>query len=378
MTIRPSSRSNGTGPARGDSRAGVTEVSGRRPGAGSSASEQTGEGAAPTRRRRAVRYDRQRPGHQQGADSATPAPQGAGSFYGRGGTRRRPVGQGSHLFSGPGEPVGDPRDGAAASGRPQPHLNTPHHNHKAPHLNRANHSPRLPSGERVSGREGRARGAVRAGARRASRASRGPRASRASRGPRASRASRVPRVPRVPRNPGHLGDPGCLGTPRRAGCPGYLGTRGLRAVEAVSRGPAKNAIIAQNDQKRPSKNRTTTTSAQMREAVSCRFGTQGSLFHPLNPYFSVSYFVIDIILIPVKKSNIYKRDRGIESIKGPYKKNLQKFYHSLRLSAILQIITCKQTLLTVISRFSALEMCRSGGRSVLAFRASDGNRFCNL
>ena len=148
MTIRPSSRSNGTGPARGDSRAGVTEVSGRRPGAGSSALEQTGEGAAPTRRRRAVRYDRQRPGHQQGADSATPAPQGAGSFYGRGGTRRRPAGQGSHPFSGPGEPVGDPWDGAAASGRPQPHLNTPHHNHKAPHPNRANHSPRLPGGER--------------------------------------------------------------------------------------------------------------------------------------------------------------------------------------------------------------------------------------
>lgn len=120
MTIRPSSRSNGTGPARGDSRAGVTEVSGRRPGAGSSASEQTGEGTAPTRRRRAVRYDRQRPGHQQGADSATPAPQGAGSFYGRGGTRRRPGGRRGRLFSGPGEPVGDPRDAAAASGRPHP------------------------------------------------------------------------------------------------------------------------------------------------------------------------------------------------------------------------------------------------------------------
>ena len=316
MTIRPSSRSNGTGPARGDSRAGVTEVSGRRPGAGSSASEQTGEGAAPTRRRRAVRYDRQRPGHQQGADSATPAPQGAGSFYGRGGTRRRPVGQGSHLFSGPGEPVGDPRDGAAASGRPQPHLNTPHHNHKAPHLNRTNHSPCLPSGEglRAAGRD-------------------------------------APGERSAPGRVGHLGCLGCLGTPRRETRPGYLGTRGLRAVEAVSRGPAKNAIIAQNDQKRPSKNRTTTTSAQMREAVSCRFGTQGSLFHPLNPYFPVSYFVIDIILIPVKKSNIYKRDRGIESIKGPYKKNLQKFYHSLRLSAILQIITCRQTLRTVTSRF---------------------------
>ena len=185
----------------------------------------------------------------------------------------------------------------------------------------------------------------------------------------------------TPRRAGRLG---YLGTPRRAGrlgkrgASGTFGRRDFRAVEAVSRGPAKNAIIAQNGQKRPSKNRTTTTSAQMREAVSCRFGTQGSLFHPLNPYFPVSYFVIDIILIPVKKNNIYKRDRGIESIKGPYKKNLQKFYHSLRLSAILQIITCRQTLLTVISRFSALEMCRSGGRSVLAFRASAGNRFCNL
>ena len=213
---------------------------------------------------------------------------------------------------------------------------------------------------KVSGREGRARGAVRTGA------------------PRVRRASRIPRIPRNPGHLGYLGCLGCLGTPRRAGCPGYLGTRGFRAVEAVSRGPAKNAIIAQNAQKRASKNRTTTTSAQMREAVSCRFGTQGSLFHPLNPYFSVSYFVIDNILIPVKKSNIYKRDRGIESIKGPYKKNLQKFYHSLRLSAILQIITCRQTLLTVISRFSALEMCRSGGGSVLAFRTSAGNRFCNL
>ena len=166
--------------------------------------------------------------------------------------------------------------------------------------------------------------------------------------------------------------------PRRAGRLGYLRTERFQRGRAVARGPARNAIIAQNDQKRPSKNRTTTTSAQMRRAVSCRFGTRGSLFNPLNPYFPVSYFVINIILIPVKKSNIYKRDRGIGSIKGPYKKNLQKFYHSLRLSAILQIVTCRQTLLTVISRFSALEMCRSGGRSVLAFRASAGNRFCNL
>ena len=119
-TIRPSSRSNGTGPARGYSRAGVTEVSGRRPGAGSSASEQTGEGTAPTRRRRAVRYDRQRPGYRQGADSATPAPQGAGSFYGRGGTRRRPGGTAWPPSPGPGEPAGGPACGAAAFGRPHP------------------------------------------------------------------------------------------------------------------------------------------------------------------------------------------------------------------------------------------------------------------
>ena len=246
MTIRPSSRSNGTGPARGDSRAGVTEVSGRRPGAGSSALEQTGEGAAPTRRRRAVRYDRQRPGHQQGADSATPAPQGAGSFYGRGGTRRRPAGQGSHPFFGSRgtgrRPVG--RGGRLRQTATPPQHTTPQPQGAAP---QPSQSFSASAGRRkVSGREGRARGAVRVGARRARRASRGP---------------------RVPRNPGHLGYLGCLGclgTPRRAGCPGYLGTRGFRAVEAVSRGPAKNAIIAQNDQKRPSKNRTTTTSAQMR------------------------------------------------------------------------------------------------------------------
>ena len=157
--------------------------------------------------------------------------------------------------SGAEEPAGDPGDGVAAfSGsrgtrrRPgvrhgrlrqtSPHLNTPHHNHKAPHLNRANHSPCLPSGERSpGGREGRARGAVRTGA---------------------------CRVRRASRDPGHLGDLGYLGTPRRAGRPGYLRTRDFGAVEAVSRRPAKNAIIAQNDQKRPSKNRTTTTSAQMR------------------------------------------------------------------------------------------------------------------
>ena len=132
-------------------------------------------------------------------------------------------------FRVPGEPVGDPRNGAAASGRPQPHLNTPHHSHKAPHPNRANHSPCLPGGEgSPGGREGRGRGAVRVG------------------------------------HTGYVGHLGCLGTPRRKRRPGYLGTRGFSAVEAVSRGPAKNAIIAQNDQKRPSKNRTATTSAQMR------------------------------------------------------------------------------------------------------------------
>ena len=212
MTIRPSSRSNGTGPARGDSRAGVTEVSGRRPGAGSSASEQTGEGAAPTRRRRAVRYDRQRPGHQQGADSATPAPQGAGSFYWRGGTRRRPGGRRGHLFGS----RGTGRGPAGRGGRLRQTAAPPQHT-----------TPRTGA-------------------------------------PRVRRASRIPRVPRNPGHLGYLGCLGCLGTPRRAGRPGYLGTRGFRAVEAVSRGPARNAIIAQNDQKRPSKNRTTTTSAQMR------------------------------------------------------------------------------------------------------------------
>ena len=225
MTIRPSSRSNGTGPARGDSRAGVTEVSGRRPGAGSSALEQTGEGAAPTRRRRAVRYDRQRPGHQQGADSATPRRKARGLFTGA----EEPVGDPwdrvATFFRAQQEPVGGPSDGAAASGRPQPHLNTPHHNHKAPHLNRANHSPRLPSGERSPvGRD-------------------------------------APGERSAPGRVGHLGYPAASG---ERGASGTFGRRDFRAVEAVSRGPAKNAIIAQNGQKRPSKNRTTTTSAQMR------------------------------------------------------------------------------------------------------------------
>ena len=224
MTIRPSSRSNGTGPARGDSRAGVTEVSGRRPEAGSSALEQTGEGTAPTRRRRAVRYDRQRPGYQQGADSATPAPQGAGSFYGRGGTRRRPGGRRGRLFGSPGTGRGPAGRGGRLR-QTSPHLNTPHHNHRAPHPNRANHSPCLPSGERSPvGRD-------------------------------------APGERSAPGHVGHLGYPAASG---ERGASGTFGRRDFRAVEAVSRGPAKNAIIAQNDQKRPSKNRTTTTSAQMR------------------------------------------------------------------------------------------------------------------
>ena len=46
------------------------------------------------------------------------------------------------------------------------------------------------------------------------------------------------------------------------------------------------SIIAQNDQKRASKNRTTTTSAQMRKRYCSEKGPQGSLFFPLNPYFS--------------------------------------------------------------------------------------------
>ena len=73
----------------------------RRPGAGSSALEQTGEGTAPTRSRRAVRYDRHRPGHQQGVGSAALAPQGARGLFPRArGTRRRPTGRDGHLFSG--------------------------------------------------------------------------------------------------------------------------------------------------------------------------------------------------------------------------------------------------------------------------------------
>ena len=69
-----------------------------------------------------------------------------GFFLGRGGTRRRPAGRDGHLFSDPGEPVGDPWDGAAASRQTSPHLNTPHIQHNAPHLNGAKHSPCLPSG----------------------------------------------------------------------------------------------------------------------------------------------------------------------------------------------------------------------------------------
>ena len=197
MTIRPSSRSNGTGPARGDSRAGVTEVSGRRPGAGSSALEQTGEGAAPTRIRRAVRYDRQRPGHQQGADSATPAPQGAGSFYGRGGTRRRPAGQGSHPFSGPGN-----RSETRRTERPPPADRNPTSTHHTTTTKRRTSTEPIIL--------------------RVCRAAKGLRSGGTSPGERSAR--------------GHVGHLGCLGTPRRKRRPGYLGTRGFRAVEAVSRG----------------------------------------------------------------------------------------------------------------------------------------------
>lgn len=50
------------------------------------------------------------------------------------------------------------------------------------------------------------------------------------------------------------------------------------------------SIIAQNDQKRASKNRTTTTSAQTRKRYCSEKGPQGSLFFPLNPYFSYLYF----------------------------------------------------------------------------------------
>lgn len=83
--------------------------------------EQTGEGTASARRRRAVRYGRQRPGYRQGVGSATPrAVRHEGFFLGRGGTSRRPAGRDGHLFRTSGEPVGDPSDGAAAFGRPHP------------------------------------------------------------------------------------------------------------------------------------------------------------------------------------------------------------------------------------------------------------------
>ena len=213
MTIRPSSRSNGTGPARGYSRAGVT-------GAGSSASEQTGEGTAPTRRRRAVRYDRQRPGHQQGADSAALVPQGTrGLFTGA----EEPVGDPrdriATFFRAQQEPVGGPSDGAAASGRPQPHLNTPHIQHSAPHLNRAHHSPCLPSGERSpvgrdapgSGSHGGASGVS---------------------GISGTSGTSEPRASREPRDPGRLGYLGCLGT---HGGRGARGTSGREVLERSKR-----------------------------------------------------------------------------------------------------------------------------------------------
>ena len=102
---------------------------------------------------------------------------------------------------GPGEPVGGPSDGAAASGRPQPHLNTPHRNHKAPHLNRANHSPCLPSGERSP-------------------------VGRDAPGERFARG----RVGRL----GHLGDLGDPGTPGISGTPGTPGTPGVSGTSGAS------------------------------------------------------------------------------------------------------------------------------------------------
>ena len=103
---------------------------------------------------------------------------------------------------------------------------------------------------------------------------------------------------------------------------GTFGSQGRESYEQGVNNLLITSIIAQNDQKRASKNRTTTTSAQMRKAVLCRFGTQGSLFSPLNPHFSSLLFCDKYLSYTCEKNNIYKRDRGIESIKGPYKKNL--------------------------------------------------------
>lgn len=226
MTIRPSSRSNGTGPA-GVAPEPALSRSPRRPGAGSSALEQTGEGTAPTRRRRRRQI---RPAETRlSARNRLRNPRAAR----RGG-----------FFTGAEEPAGDPGDGVAAffrvSGNPSEARRTerpPPADRNPTSTHHTSNTARRTSTEPIILRVCRAAKGLRA-------------AGRDAPGERFA-SGRV----------GHLG---YLGTPRRKRRPGYLGTRGFRAVEAVSRGPAKNAIIAQNDQKRPSKNRTTTTSAQMR------------------------------------------------------------------------------------------------------------------
>ena len=252
-TIRPSSRSNGTGPARGYSRAGVTEVSGRRPGAGPSASEQTGEGTASTRRRRRRQI---RPAETRLSARnrlRNPVPQGAGLFYGCGGTRRRPGGRRGRLFGSRGTgrgPAG--RGGRLRQTATPPQRTTPQPQSAAPQPSQSFSV----SAERrkVSGRPG--------GTRPGERSARGRIGHLGCLGQLGYLGD--PGDPGDLGDPGHLGYIGYLGTLGERGATGTFGRRVFRAVEAVSRGPAENAIIAQNDQKRPSKNRTTTTSAQMR------------------------------------------------------------------------------------------------------------------
>ena len=66
---------------------------------------------------------------------------------------------------------------------------------------------------------------------------------------------------------------------------GYLGNELLTGYKQPVNNLLITSIIAQNDQKRASKNRTTTTSAQTRERYCSEKGPQGSLFFPLNPHF---------------------------------------------------------------------------------------------
>ena len=214
MTIRPSSRSNGTGPARGYSRAGVTEVSGRRPGAGPSALEQTGEGTASTRRRRRRQI---RPAETRLSARnrlRNPVPQGAGLFYGCGGTRRRPGGRRGRLLRVPGN-----RSGTRGTGRPPPADRNPTSTHHT------TTTKRRTSTEPIILRVCRAAKGLRSGG---TRPGSGPR-----RVTRTSRASRVPRGPRGPR--GERGASGTSGASEPHGGRGARGTSGREVLERSKR-----------------------------------------------------------------------------------------------------------------------------------------------